>query len=228
MAKFLGADQLAIVAVRNVALHNYSVTIVRLDASDGHEFTNKEVVLDDKKQTLDSGALKTFAPLFAVDLPRGSSGEAVKAKVNPFQWRERHTAFVLYGLTAAALGSGIAFGVDAKNQVNTYNDLTVPQNSPIYDRVETVGNRSALIADISFGVAVAAAVTGTILLVHDILKSSGPSVLAGEGEIDSGEQRKKSSASKDKEQPKAQKERVNDEKVESHPKASSEGWDSDW
>ena len=42
MAKFLGADQLAIVAVRNVALHNYSVTIVRLDASDGHEFTNKE------------------------------------------------------------------------------------------------------------------------------------------------------------------------------------------
>ena len=170
MAKFMGVDQLAVVAVRTLGGGEFSATMYRVDASDGHELSNAESVFAEDARTLDDGADSFLAPLFAVDQPRGSNGQAVKAVVNPFKWRKRHTGFLLYGVAAAALGSGIAFGLDARSQAQTFKDLTAPQNSAVYDRVESVGKRSAILADVSYGVALAAAVTATVLIINDYLK----------------------------------------------------------
>lgn len=193
MAKFLGIDQLAVVAVRTLGGNEFSATLYRVDAKDGHELANAESVFTEDARTLDEGADSFLAPLFAVDQPRGSDGKAVRAVVNPFKWRKRHTGFVLYGVAAAALGTGIGFGLDAKSQAQTFKDLTAPQNSPVYDRVEKVGKRSAILADVSYGVALAAAVTATVLVIHDYL--SDRAMAAGVAPVPSGSSKKESASS---------------------------------
>ncbi|HCF62215.1 MAG TPA: hypothetical protein DFS52_30020, partial [Myxococcales bacterium] len=82
-----------------------------------------------------------------------------------FQWRARHTGYVLLGLGALALGSGVYFGLDANTLNDRYNTLQEPQISQTYKTLESDGRRSALIADVSYLAAIIAGGTGLFLAI---------------------------------------------------------------
>lgn len=170
LASFLKADQLAVIGVRGQSGDNLRVTAIRVDARDGHEYAFIDELVPNDVTGFAASSQDLLGKMFAVDLPRDKGGRAVQARTNPFKWKMRHTSYVLFGVAAAALGGGIGFGVNASSQASAYADLDAPQNNPVYDRIETVGMRSAILADVSFGVALAAAATGTVLLIRDLVK----------------------------------------------------------
>lgn len=170
LASFLKADQLAVIGVRGQSGDNLRVTAIRVDARDGHEYAFIDELVPTDVTGFAASSQDLLGKMFAVDLPRDKGGRAVQARTNPFKWKMRHTSYVLFGVAAAALGGGIGFGVNASSQASAYADLDAPQNNPVYDRIETVGMRSAILADVSFGVALAAAATGTVLLIRDLVK----------------------------------------------------------
>lgn len=170
IAKFFGAEQIAVIGVRGQGGDSFRVTGIRMDARDGHEYAYLDELFPNDEGRFAALSKDFFGKMFSVDLPRDRGGKAVQARRNPFKWKMRHTSYVLFGVAAAAIGGGITFGVDARNQANTYADLDAPQTNPVYDRIETVGRRSAILSDVSFGVALAAAATGTVLLIRDLVK----------------------------------------------------------
>lgn len=170
IAKFFGAAQIAVIGVRSQGEDGWRVTGIRMDAGDGHEYAYLDEVFSSDERQLAALSNGFFGKMFSADLPRDRGGRAVQAQSNPFKWKMRHTSYVLFGVAAAAIGSGITFGVNAHNQANTYADLDAPQTNPVYDRIEAVGRRSAILSDVSFGVALAAAATGTVLLIRDLVK----------------------------------------------------------
>jgi hypothetical protein len=170
LAKFFEVQQLVILGIRSQSNDSFLVTGIRLDAADGHEYAHLEEPFPNDERQFAVVSNGFFGKMFSVDSPRATGGQAVLSTINPFEWKARHTGYVLLGVAAAAIGSGVTFGLNARSQSNTYADLTAPQTNPVYDRIETVGRRSALISDISFGVAIAAAATGTVLLIKDLIK----------------------------------------------------------
>lgn len=170
LAQFLGAEQIAVFGVRSAGSAGFRVTGIRMDAGDGHEYAYLDESFPPDEGGFAAASRGFFGGMFSADAPRGKGGQAVQAKVDAFEWKMRHTSYVLFGVAAAALGSGITFGVNAHHQANTYADLDAPQTNPVYDRIETVGRRSAILSDVSFGVALAAAATGTVLLIRDLVK----------------------------------------------------------
>jgi len=159
-----------VIGVRGQSGDNLRVTAIRVDARDGHEYAFIDELVPTDVTGFAASSQDLLGKMFAVDLPRDKGGRAVQARTNPFKWKMRHTSYVLFGVAAAALGGGIGFGVNASSQASAYADLDAPQNNPVYDRIETVGMRSAILADVSFGVALAAAATGTVLLIRDLVK----------------------------------------------------------
>ena len=179
LAKFFRADQVAVLGVRSLGGESFRVTGLRIAAADGHEYANIEEAFPNDEWQFAPLAKNLLGRMLSADLPRGKGGQAIQARVNPFRWQKRHTSYVLFGVAAAALGSGITFGVNARQQSSAYADLDAPQTNPVYDRIETVGKRSAILSDVSFGIALAAAATGTVLLIRDLMKkdfAAGPEI----------------------------------------------------
>lgn len=170
IAKFFDADQIVMLGIRSQGAGSFRTIGIRMDVTDGHEYAYLDEPFPNDEKQFEVASNDFFGKMFSMDLPRGKSGKAVQAQVNPFEWKMRHTSYVLFGVAAAAIGSGITFGVNAHHQSNTYASLDAPQTNPVYDRIETVGKRSAILSDVSFGVALAAAVTGTVFLIKDLIK----------------------------------------------------------
>lgn len=69
-------------------------------------------------------------------------------------------AYVTLGLAGAGLVTGTIFGIKALQEKKDYEDM------PTTDRADDV-ERYALVADMSFGIAITLGVTGIVLLTSD-------------------------------------------------------------
>ncbi|MGI5861832.1 MAG: PEGA domain-containing protein [Myxococcales bacterium] len=165
LAVDLGVDQVLVIGVKAKDKDQLAALAVRVDASDGHEHAYVEEPLPNDEQRFEPVADTFLRKALSTDRPRGEDGKAIATTGGGFQWRARHTGYVLLGLGAIALGSGIYFGLDANKLNDRYNALQEPQTSPTYKSLETNGRRSALIADVSYLAALIAGGTGLYLAI---------------------------------------------------------------
>ncbi len=165
LAKDLGVDQVLVIGVQAKDKDQLSALAVRIDAADGHEYAYVEEPLPNDEQRFEPVADSFLRKALSTDRRRGEGGKAIATTGGGFQWRARHTGYVLLGLGALALGSGVYFGLDANTLNDRYNTLQEPQISQTYKTLESDGRRSALIADVSYLAAIIAGGTGLFLAI---------------------------------------------------------------
>ncbi len=121
-----------------------------------------------KKVTLVTGIESAVSVNFATE---GIAIESEKELVDPFDSEEEDTAeeddsgppaafWVCAALTGVGLVSGTVFGAMALGDEKEYKDSPNPTQTQ-----KDSGERKAIVADVSFGVAAAAAIVGTIVLL---------------------------------------------------------------
>ncbi len=166
LARDLGVDQVMVIAVSAKGRDTLNVLGVRIDARDGHELAYLDEAIPNDESRFASAADSFLNRAMGSDLRR--TGKAPKVSTGgSFDWKPRHTGYALAAAGALALVSGIAFGLSAKGAVNSFKASTEPQTSTSYDSLESSGRRSALIADISYLVALVAGGSGAYLAVTD-------------------------------------------------------------
>jgi hypothetical protein len=164
-AQQVGADQLLVVGVQAKDSDQLLALGVRVDARDGHELAYLEEPLPNDEQRFGKPAEEFLHKLLANDRPRGEDGEPIATTGGGFEWRARHTGYLLLGVAALAIGSGVYFGRSAGDFESQYLASQKPQVDPSYDQLASDGRRAALFADLSYLTAIVAGGTGLFLAI---------------------------------------------------------------
>ncbi len=167
LAKRAGADQvLVLVAKKSLAGEQMELTVVRVDATDGHNWgyqtavvpLNNEATLSgviDLVVATDTARLEGRKPVFHLKNSGGSTGKKVAGGI-------------LLAAGAGLVGAGVYTGLQAQASVAEYHGIKQVQTD-IAQSVASRGRAFSIMADASFVLAAASFVTGTVLLA-----TSGP------------------------------------------------------
>lgn len=132
-------------------------------ASDGHVLAQGDYTVSIEDSAGLSELAAKAARLYNDDLPRGPNGEPVplELKISPFFTRTK--AGVVVGGTGVAAGiGGLVMGLRARNQANAARDIPQRRQEEIEEAMGGA-RRSALVADILYGTALAGTIVGLYL-----------------------------------------------------------------
>jgi len=164
MARWASLDEILIGGV--AALGDKKVRVVALRvAKDGHILGNAQRDLDlgSRAALGEAGALARA--LFAADLPRGPSGEAISTQVRmntPFGMRS--WSYISFGVGAGALTVGSIFAIQASRAAKDARAIPQVERALVASALSKARTRAA-IADTFFGLAFAAAGAGAYLIM---------------------------------------------------------------
>ncbi len=163
LARAMGVDQLMLLVVKKNPLGDQlDLTAVRLDARDGHNWSYNALTVSLTKPPLLS---TVFDQLLATDTPRDGKDPVTHFKGGSAFTGPRATlGFALLGLGVGAVATGAAFGIMASDRASAFRQ-TRQTDIAKSSQLKTQGQSFAVVADISYIVALASAAAGTVVLL---------------------------------------------------------------
>jgi PEGA domain len=163
LARAMGVDQLILVVVKkNAIADQLDLIAVRLDARDGHNWSYNALTVSLTKPPLLS---TIFDQLLASDTPRDGKNPVTHYKSGSSFTTPRATlGFALLGLGVGAAVNGAIFGFMASDRASAFRQTRQTDISKSA-QLKAQGQGFAVVADISFIVALASAAAGTVVLV---------------------------------------------------------------
>ncbi len=167
LAQELGVDQVLLLGVAGKGDGQLQLSAVRVGAKEGRELGTAEGPVSTDEARFAAGADSLLSRGLGADQQREPDKKVAKAEGSRFEWKTRYTGYVLAGAGAAALVSGVLFGLSARGAAAEYRERSDAQTNSVYSRLEASGRRSALVADLSFLAALVAGGAGGYLLAND-------------------------------------------------------------
>jgi hypothetical protein len=161
LAKLFQVDQLLVVIPRkSLAGEQFDMIVARIDARDGHNLAFAQKTL--KPESSAMAAL--LDSVLAKDDLREGKLPRTHYKAAPSSSHKTAAGVALLGVGAAALATGVVFGIMTNQQHDLW--LKTPQTQLTNSNdIQSKGKTFALVADISYLVGVVAAGTGTVVLL---------------------------------------------------------------